>query len=89
MPDDINAVIIDYVLNGLEVYGSGRRLARAVLPISGHVHFIISAVIDNRLPADAQLGRHLHACPPTWCHDALTLETHEHDSLVGHKAALL
>ena len=27
VPDDIDAVIIDNVLNGLEVYGSGRRLA--------------------------------------------------------------
>ena len=35
VPVDINAVIIDNVLNGSEVYGSGRRLARAMLPISG------------------------------------------------------
>ena len=35
VPDDINAVIIDNVLNGSEVYGSGRRLAQAMLPISG------------------------------------------------------
>ena len=35
VPVDINAVIIDNVLNGPEVYGSGRRLARAMLPISG------------------------------------------------------
>ena len=35
VPVDIYAVIIDNVLNGSEVYGSGRRLARAMLPISG------------------------------------------------------
>ena len=35
VPIDIYAVIIDNVLNGSEVYGSGRRLARAMLPISG------------------------------------------------------
>ena len=35
MPVDVYAVIIDNVLNGSEVYGSGRRLARAMLPISG------------------------------------------------------
>ena len=35
VPVNINAVIIDNVLNGSEVYGSGRRLARAMLPISG------------------------------------------------------
>ena len=35
VPVDINAVIIGNVLNGSEVYGSGRRLARAMLPISG------------------------------------------------------
>ena len=35
VPVDIYAVIIDNVLNGPEVYGSGRRLARAMLPISG------------------------------------------------------
>ena len=35
VPVDIYTVIIDNVLNGSEVYGSGRRLARAMLPISG------------------------------------------------------
>ena len=34
-PDDINAVIIDNVLNGSDVNRSSRRLARAMLPISG------------------------------------------------------
>ena len=38
MPNDISAAIIDNVLNGPDVYGSGHRLARAMSTRASYYH---------------------------------------------------
>ena len=52
VPVDINAVIIGSVLNGSEVYRSGRRLARAMLPISGGMCTSSTQLFPTATPTD-------------------------------------
>ena len=69
VPDNINAVIIDNVLNGSDVNGSGRRLARAMLPISGAMctsSFRLSLTTNYRLMLTS-VGTSSPTCPPA-CH---------------------
>ena len=69
VPNDINAVIIDNVLNESDVYGSGRRLARVMLPISGGMcisSFRLSLTTNCR-PMLNSVGTSSPTRPPT-CH---------------------
>ena len=78
MPDDINAVIIDNVLNGSEVYGSGRRLARAMLPISGGMCTSSTQLFSTATTTGRCSTRSAPPRPPTHLVDALTLVTSHH-----------
>ena len=80
VPVDINAVIIDNVLNGSEVYGSGRRLARAMLPISGGMCTSLSRLSSTASyrPMLNSVGTSTPAHPPR-----------RHDAVTSHEASLL